>query len=133
MFFSLSYWLTLDPPVVSGGIGQALFFLFITCFVMGCAARMVGVRRMPDKHAKRLMDSVGLALFVMGFFGVCLFFFSYEHIRLFGARFWYPMWLAGLIAWIGYYGWIAKKRIPLWRQREVERQQKDAYLPSKKK
>lgn len=133
MFLSLSYWLTFDPPIVSGMIGQALFFLFLICFAMGCAARIVGVKRMPDKHAERLMDKVGLALLVMGFFGVVLFFFSYEKIRLFGARFWYPLWLVGLIAWIGYYGYVAKKRIPLWRHEEEERKCKDAYLPARKK
>jgi peptidoglycan/LPS O-acetylase OafA/YrhL len=133
MLSFLSYWLTFDPPVVSGGAGQILFFLFLACFAAGCAARMVGVKRMPDKHAERLMDQVGLALLVMGFLGVMLFFFSYERIRLFGARFWYPVWLLGLILWVGYEGWLAKKKIPLWRREEEERKQKNAYLPGRKK
>ena len=133
MYVSLAYWLTLDPPIMSGWIGQMIFLLFIACFAMGCAARMIGIRRMPDKHAERLMSRVGTALLVMGFLGVFLFFFSYEGVRLFGAKFWYPLWLLGLIIWIAYYGWIAKRRIPLWRQQEQERKQKDAYLPSRRK
>ena len=128
-----SYWLTLEPAVVTGGIGQVIFLCFLVVFTIGIVARITGPARMPDRFAKRLVKQVGTALVIMGALGVILYFFSYENVRLFGARIWYPVWLIGLVSWLGYYAWTAKKKIPLLRASQTARKEINAYLPKKKK
>lgn len=127
------YWLTLDPPVVSGLGGNLLFGAFVLFFIFGVIARVVAANRTHDPYVQKIGQRVGVFLVVMGLLGVILFFFSYERVQLFGARFWYPAWMMGVLVWIWFILRFIKRDIPFMRAQEQERKFVSKYLPSKKK
>ena len=132
-FYQPSYWFTLEPPIVDGGLGHALFLFFLLLFIVGMAARIAGPVRTKDKQAKKAIKQISAMLITMGLLGVFLFFLSYEGARLFGARFWYPLWFVGFIAWGVYLYWFFKKKVPAMQKHYDRLKEHRAYLPKKKK
>jgi hypothetical protein len=127
------YWLTIEAPVVTGLIGNFLFAFFVLFFVLGIVARLVASNRMTDHYARMIGQRIGTLLVTMGFLGLILFFFSYEHIHFFGGRFWYLLWFVGIIVWVGFIVRFVKRDIPAMREQKVKREFVSRYLPTKKK
>ena len=65
----------------------------------------------------------------MGVIGLLLAFMSYENVRFLGDRFWYALWMVGLLAWVLWIAWYALKRLPAMREAERARREKEKYLP----
>ncbi|OGL95998.1 hypothetical protein A2348_00705 [Candidatus Uhrbacteria bacterium RIFOXYB12_FULL_58_10] len=131
--FSPSYWLTFDPPAVWAGAGRSLLVIFVGMIVASVVVRRVKIPRATDRHQATIYRKVVNLLFTMGFVGIILFFFSFQEIRLFGARFLYLLWIAGTVWWIVSIVRYAKKQVPEARRREIERFELEKYLPKKKK
>ena len=127
-----SYWLTIDPPQVNGFLGNLVFGAFILCFVIGIVSRIVASNRSQDRYIEQLGQRVGTLFVTMGLLGILLFFFSFERVQLFGARFWYPVWLVGVLVWVYYILRFAKRDIPAMRQRDLNRKSVSKYLPQRK-
>ena len=68
----------------------------------------------------------------MGILGVLLYFFSFEGIRLFGARFWYPVWMIVTVVWALLIIRFVTKDIPHAQEQTQTRQAIAKYLPGKK-
>lgn len=132
-FLNPMYWFTIDPPIVTGLGGNILFATFALLFVFGVVARVVASNRTQDRYVQQLGERVGTMLVTMGILGVILFFISYERIQLFGARFWYPVWLGGFVFWIVMLVRFAKRDIPAMRAKAQSRSAVSKYLPRKKK
>lgn len=124
-----SYWFTLSPPNMDGMTGIVVGAVFIALFLAGVALKMLSNRK--GKHVQ--MERVGRMLSTMGFLGIVLAFLSYENIRLLGARFWYLVWILGLLIWIGCIVWKMKKEKPAAHDRDVARETIEKYLPKPKK
>jgi hypothetical protein len=130
---SPSYWLTFDPPAVWSGAGRSLIVIFLGMALAAVVVRRVKVPRAADRHQAGVYRRVASMLSVMGLLGAALFFFSFEEIRLFGARFLYPLWLAGLVWWTARIARYARREVPEARRRERERAEKEKYMPGRRK
>lgn len=131
--FSPSYWLTLDPPAVWEGAGRSLIVVFVGMLVASVVVRRMKLSQAKDRHEAGLYRRVCELLSVMGIVGIVLFFFSFEEIRLLGARPAYLLWILGLAVWIVSIARYAKRDIPGARQREQDRAAQNKYLPKRKK
>jgi hypothetical protein len=132
-FYQLSYWLTTEPPVVGGTIGYILFGVFLLFVMTGMIVRVRRMNQLKDKFEKRLLSQISIMLIAMGLLGLILYFLSFEGIAFLGARFWYPVWLLGLIGWVSWIVYYAKIKIPERRKYNGARESFGKYLPRKKK
>ncbi|PJA45094.1 hypothetical protein CO174_04635 [Candidatus Uhrbacteria bacterium CG_4_9_14_3_um_filter_50_9] len=128
-----NYWFTIEAPLVTGLMGNVLFGVFALCFLLGIVTRVVASNRTKDLYVQKLGQRAGTLFVTMGLLGVVLFFFSYERIQFFGGRFWYPLWLVGLIVWLLVLVRYARRDIPAMRERDMNRKSVSKYLPAKKK
>lgn len=124
-----SYWLTIQPPEVGGWLGTVVFGVFLGCLVLGIVGRIVVDRRGDDRYKKDAGGRISSLLITMGTLGVILFFFSFEGIQLFGARFWYPVWGIGLLVWTYFIVCYVKYTVPVRRKREQQLREQGKYLP----
>ena len=131
--FLPSYWFTFNPALVDGIIGNCVFGFFVLLFVLGIVTRIVASQRALDRYLQKVVTQSVTLLITMGLLGVALYFFSFERIRFFGARFWYLLWLVGLVFWVYRIVRHVKDEIPAARQRAHEQKEKQKYFPSKKK
>ena len=72
-------------------------------------------------------------LFTMGTLGMVVYFFSFEQIYLFGARFWFLLWFIGLVIWIVMIVRHAKVTIPDMKSAAANRAEFNKYIPRKKR
>ena len=131
--FSPSYWLTFEPPAVWTGAGSSLAVIFAGMLVASIVVRRMKVPQAVDRHQANVYRRVSGMLSTMGLLGLLLFFFSFQEIRLFGARFLYLVWVAGAAWWIVSIARYARREVPEARAREIERRERDKYLPKRKK
>jgi len=131
--FSPSYWFTLDAPAVWTGAGRSLIVIFVGMLVASVLVRRMKVPQAIDRHQATVYRRIASLLFVMGTVGVILFFFSFQEIRLFGARFLYLIWFVGTACWA--YGIVryARRDVPEARRRELDRREREKYLPKRKR
>lgn len=128
-FFQPTYWLTLQPPEINGLLGNAFFSVFVAFLILGIIGRIVVDRRGNDRYKKEIGGRISALLVTMGILGVILFFFSFEEIQLFGARFWYPVWVVATFVWIFFLIRFVKRDVPAKRAREESLKEQGKYLP----
>jgi len=128
-FFQPSYWFTLQAPEVGGVLGTIVFGVFIAFFVLGIIGRIVVDRRGQDRYKKEIASRISTLLVTMGLLGSVLFFFSFEGIQLFGARFWYPVWIITSLVWVLYLVRYVRRDLPAKRLREQHLREQSKYLP----
>lgn len=131
-FLQPSFWFTLQPPIVTEGIGRAFLILFLATFILGIVLRLRARRtKKDDRFAWQINSRAASLLITMGFIGLILSFFGYERIRFLGARFWYPVWILITAVW-AYYLWrFAKKTVPKMKESQKEKREREKYLPGK--
>jgi type IV secretory pathway TrbD component len=127
------YWLTLAPVPLSSLSEKLLAGFFAVVFIAGIVARMVEKKQKFDRFKIKAVRSLSQLGLTMGAVGLLLFFFAYENIRLFGARFWYPLWIVGVVIWLIFIWRDYYKVAPALKAKEEIRQQQKKYLPKKKK
>lgn len=123
----------MSPPEVGGLLGTIAFVVFILFFVLGIVGHLVAERKGSDRFVREFGHRISTLLVTMGLLGTLLFFFSFEQVRLFGARFWYPLWMITVLAWTLIIFRYLKRDVPLMRAREVARRVQRQYLPGRKK
>jgi hypothetical protein len=131
-FFKPTYWFTMNAPEVGGLLGTIVFAVFVVCFVLGIVGHLVAERKGSDRFVREVGHRISTLLVVMGLLGVLLFFFSFEGIRMFGARFWYPLWGLGFLVWLFFLARSARG-IPQVREREAQRRANQKYIPPRHK
>lgn len=132
-FLQPASWFTLRSAEVGGLSGKMIFGFFAALFVIGIVCRMVSSRKTDDRYIRTLGERCGTMLLTMGFLGVLFYFFSFERIRLFGARFWYLLWLIGFATWTFFLARFARKTIPFMKEREQRLAEQRKYFPPRKK
>ncbi len=129
----LDYWFTMQPANVGGIQGKILFGVFLAVFIFGIVAKIVTTYKTEDKYVKLMGERISSLLVSMGLVGVLLYFFSFERIWMFGARFWYVIWVAIFLIWLYYIVRYIKKDIPSMRMLRITRERKWRYFPPRKK
>ncbi len=133
-FLNLSRLFTLDPAPVGGLLGQIILGFFLVMFVIGIVVHIRASNRDVVERYVRQMASRTAALFItMGILGVLIYFFSFEQVRFFGARFWYLLWLIGLVFWAWQIIRFVKRDVPALKARDDHRAMAARYMPPRKK
>jgi len=130
--FQPSYWFTMAPPEVGGLIGNLIFVLFIGVLVFGIVGRIVADRKGDDRYVREIGNRISTLLVTMGVLGLILFFFSFEQIELFGARFWYVIWVIAVVVWSVRIVRYVKRDIPDMKARSESLRARAKYLPKPK-
>ncbi len=123
----------MQSPEVTGTLGTVVFILFVLCFVLGIVGRIVTDRKEQDRFKREIGGRISTLLISMGFLGLLLFFFGFERVQFFGARFWYPVWLLITGVWAYYIVRYVRVEIPAVKARSASRLAAGAYLPKSKK
>lgn len=127
-----SYWFTMNPPEFGGMIGNIVFSIFLLCFVTGIVGRIISDKS-ATYYSRLINRRISNLFFTMGLLGLILFFFGFERVQLFGARFWYPLWLLIALVWAGLLVRFVVREIPAMRERHGLSAIREKYLPGKKK
>ena len=127
------FWLSIQPANVDGLLGKVMLGFFLLLFLIGVVCRIVLIHSSKDRYLKLVGKRLMTCSLTMGIIGVLLYFFSYEGIQLFGARFWYPLWAIGFIAWVVVLVKFAMKEVPAMRDKNVKQHAKSKYIPGRKK
>lgn len=128
-FLQPSYWLTLSAPEVVGWLGNVVLAVFVVMLVAGIVGRIVVDRKSTDRYQREIGGRIASMLITMGILGAILFFFSFERIQLFGARFWYPVWILATVVWTGFIVRYVKRDIPAQKVRAQRLHAQSKYLP----
>lgn len=126
-------WFTLSPASVDGVYGKVLFGFFVVLFLVGIVCRIVLIHSAKDRYMKMIGERLSAFFLSMGFVGMVLFFFSYEGIRFFGARFWYVLWFILGVVWTVSLVRFVSKEVPQKREQHLRQHAKSKYLPGRKK
>lgn len=133
-FFSLLYWFSLEPQVVSlrGTIILTSFFSFF--IVLKILGKMIYLRYKKDLSApeKHLLAKIESMLLTMGFAGLAWTFFAYEALPLLSARFWFLVWVVSFVIWGYLILRYALVQFPIQLAALKEKERFSKYLPKKK-
>jgi len=129
----VSYWLDISPPLMDELMGQVIFWCFAIFLIVGAVIRVVGSKRKDDKFVIATFNKFGTLFLASGFLGLLFYFFSYEQIYLFGARFWFLVIGITFLVWLGYIIRYIKKTVPKEKAKIAEREKFEKYMPKKKK
>ncbi len=129
---SLKFWLALNPGPLSDK-----FQLFLTWFFGGVLVLAVVFRFLVASQKKNLLlvrvwrRFFKLSL-TMGLIGFVLLFFFYEGLPVFGARFWFLVWLVVLLIWSVVILVNLLIKLPRERRELAEKKRFEKYLPKTK-
>lgn len=100
-FLTSDFWFTnasLMPRILDG-----LLVLFCVLILLAILVRLVvHYSKGLAPWLSRSLRKGGRMFSTMGVLGLALVFFNYEGVPYLSARFWYILWLVGLVAWIVY-------------------------------
>lgn len=128
-----SFWFQLDPNYLSPVFEKGFFALFALMIVLGAIVRIMARKKGTDRFSKDVKMRWGVMLMTMGFLGLVWFFFTYEGVPFFGARFWFLIWLAGVAAWKIFLFRYMKHEVPSMKERAQSHADANKYLPRKKR
>ncbi|MBI4598917.1 hypothetical protein HY734_01825 [Candidatus Uhrbacteria bacterium] len=134
-FLRPSFWFNVFPPFFSNGTLRVLFAFFALVLVSGIVLHMRNKRRKEgNRHKREAGARASRALLTMGGIGFLFLFFTYEDIRLLGARFWYLLWVVGAVIWAFF---IARQAMRAVLEGDgaalVARREREKYLPTSNK
>lgn len=127
------YWLSMKPANMEGLLGKITFGFFLLLVIVALVCRFLLKQKTRDRYVKLIGSRLMTLCFTMGFLGIILFFFSYEGIQFFGARFWYPIWDIAFLLWVIAIVRFALKDVPAMRAKDVNAYAKAKYMGSRKK
>jgi hypothetical protein len=129
----LDFWFALQPNGLSPTFEKGFFALFGLMIIIGAVMRIVARQKKHGRYHIMTFKHVAAMLITMGFVGLVWFFFTFELIYLLGSRFWFLVWIIGLVAWCGHIIKFVKVRIPEMRAAGERKAQENKYLPRKNK
>ncbi|MBU0614397.1 hypothetical protein KJ766_03910 [Patescibacteria group bacterium] len=128
--FDLQFWFALHPSALSPVFEQVFFIGFAILIVAGAIAHIVARnKKKQDREITRVFKWIGQMFYGMGIAGLVWYFFTFELIYLFGARFWFLIWVGVFVGWTIYIISYAKWQIPKIRAQREAQSQFNEYLP----
>ena len=131
--FSLSFWFDLHSTGLSSTYERGFFFFFALFIIMGSISRIFAKNKKDDRFLVKAYRYIGQMFMMMGVLGLFWFFFAYEQIYFFGARFWFIVWILGLIAWIAWIVYYVKVKIPELKDKGAAKQEVNKYIPKRRR
>ena len=124
-----SFWFDLTPVTLSPFFERAFFVVFALFIISGAALRIMSKNSTTDKYDRQTLKKSARIATAFGIVGFVIYFFTFEEIQFFGARFWFLFWFVGLVIAILYLVRFVKKEVPLLRHRDQSRVEANKYLP----
>lgn len=129
--FDPAFWFNLSPVALSPTFSTIFFLVFAGFIIGGALLRIKARHKKDDRYLVQIYRRIAAMLTTMGIVGLVLFFFTYEEIFLFGARFWYLLWAIGLGVWIWYIVKFIRKTVPELKADSAHKAEGNKYLPRK--
>lgn len=130
--FDPSFWFDLTPVALSPVFEKGFFLFFAGMILFGAVARIVAKNKKGDRYLVQTYRKIAVMLITMGFAGLVFFFFTYEELYIFGARFWFLFWAIGLIAWAVSIVRFVKVKVPQAKEDSAMKSAFNKYIPRKK-
>lgn len=124
-----NFWFALQPNALSPLFEKGFFTIFGAMIIIGAVIRIVARQKKHDKYLILVFRRLATMFITMGFIGLVWFFFTFEFIYLLGSRFWFLVWLIGLIIWTVQIIRFAKVKVPQMREEGERKAQENKYLP----
>lgn len=124
-----SFWFDLTPVALAPFFERAFFVVFALFIIGGATLRIMGKNSKTDKYQRILVRKAARIAMSFGILGFVIYFFTFEEIQFFGARFWFLLWLVGLVVAVVRLVRFYKKEVPLLRHRDQSRVEANKYLP----
>ncbi len=125
------FWFDLTPVRLSAPFELGFFVIFAVAILAGLVFRILKKTR-QDKFAKILFARAASACLWMGMAGLVWLFLAYEEIQIFGARFWFLVWLIiGLVIIVSLIRYW-KIKVPQLRLLEQSKAEANRYLPRRR-
>lgn len=131
--FSSSFWFDLFPTSLSPLFERGFFFVFAVLVFSGAILRIVARKQHYDRDQKLVLRSIATMLSVMGFAGLLWLFMTNQEIYLFGARFWFLIWLGVVVYWVYRLVRLARVEVPAMQEARNMRKDINMYIPKKKR
>ncbi len=131
--FNPLFWFSIQAANVGGLAGKIILGFFLFLIAIGIVCRIILLSSSKERYMKLFIIRVMHCALTMGFLGVLVYFFSYEGIQLFGARFWYPLWVLGCIVWVIVLVKFVMKDVPAMHEKNMKQHTKSKYLLGRKK
>src|SRR3989339_95439 len=130
VFFHPSFLFDLTPPPLTSVSERFLPVVFSVLILTGIVLwiRSRRMHKAVGPKRKRFLR-IGRAAVTFGLIGLFLFFFSFEQVRLLGARFWYVLWLLFVFAWGAFLWWTTFRKRPYQESETGIRKEREKYLP----
>lgn len=131
-FFTPSFWFTLRPAPLFQNYEIVLIILFGLFIIVSIIFRLIRMDKKIDPYLRKRFDRFQRMFLTLGATGFVLLFFTYEKAYVFGARFWYLLWILGLLIWLGFIIFDLVKKMPKERKADKEKASFEKYLPKRK-
>jgi glucan phosphoethanolaminetransferase (alkaline phosphatase superfamily) len=122
---NVRFWFNSQPEALLPQSSYILIALIALMFVLAVAAWILKSRK---GFYRRLWGKLGIFFISNTLIGFVLWFFSEELVPFLSARFWYLLWLAGIIAWLFFLA-RSVKNLPE-KKKELQREEElKKYIP----
>lgn len=129
--FDWHFWFDLTPIRMAAPFEAGFFALFALAIIAGAVMRMYVRNSKMGKYRAEIFRRLAVIDTTAGIAGFVWFFFTFEEVQFFGARFWFLLIVLGTaIAKIRLYLYM-KNEVPKLERREQSRAEVNKYLPKK--
>jgi magnesium-transporting ATPase (P-type) len=123
------FWFDLTPIRMASTFEGMFFGLFALFIIAGAVIRMVTRNRSYEKYRAEMLKRVAGIFTTTGIVGLVWFFFTFEEIQFFGARFWFLVIIVGVVVALVRLARFTKREVPVLQHREQSRSEVNKYLP----
>lgn len=123
------FWLDLTPIRMASAFEGMFFGLFALFIIAGAVIRMVTRNRSYEKYRAEMLKRIAGIFTTTGIVGLVWFFFTFEEIQFFGARFWFLIIIVGIVIALVRLARFTKREVPVLQHREQSRSEVNKYLP----
>ncbi|MBI4599952.1 hypothetical protein HY732_03440 [Candidatus Uhrbacteria bacterium] len=132
---NIRYWLTPNPGQLSDQTALLFAVIFGLFIVFKILLRSMGRQYIVSlsRYHKEFVYRLERMSLTMGVLGFVWLFFAYEIIPFFSGRYWFVVWVLGVIVWAYYIFYYIRFEVPQRVGRDREREYARKYLPRKGK
>jgi hypothetical protein len=130
---SIRFWMTPNPGAMSDQTVAIFSIVFGACILLKILFRYMGRQYAVSlsRYHQTCMFRFEKLFLTMGLLGFLWLFFAYEMIPFFSGRYWFAIWILGVVIWAYYIFYYIRYEIPAFIERDKERAAARKYMPHK--
>lgn len=126
---SLGFWFSLNPGPITYKFQLVLTWLFGGFLILAVVFRILIFSQRKNGLIIKFWRKLFRLCLIMSLIGFILLFFFYEGVPILGARFWFLVWILGVIVWLILALIFLIFKIPKIRKENEGKKQFEKYLP----